>query len=80
MELPMEPKIFGLLVAVLLFLISFLLNLLQRRYSKTRLDSMLIKEKSVLNFLAAVDNDLATLEWSHRQLKYCFSGFREGSF
>lgn len=62
MELPMEPKIFGLLIAVLLFLLSFLLNLFQHRYSKARLDRMLMKEKSVLNFLAAVDNDLAKLE------------------
>ncbi len=58
----MEPKIFGILIAVLLFLISFLLNLLQRRYSKARLERMLMKEKSVLNLLAAVDNDLAKLE------------------
>lgn len=64
MDLPMEPKIFGLLIAVLFFLISFLLNLLQRRYSKARLDRMLMKEKSVLNFLAAVDNDLDKLEWN----------------
>lgn len=64
MDLPMEPKIFGLLIAVLFFLISFLLNLLQHRYSKTRLDRMLMKEKSVLNILATVDNDLAKLEWN----------------
>jgi hypothetical protein len=62
MDLPMEPKRFALLITVLFFLISFLLNLLQRRYSKTRLDRMLMKEKSVMNFLAAVDNDLAKLE------------------
>ena len=62
MDLPMEPKIFGLLIAVLFFFISFLLNMLQRRYSKARLNRMLMKEKSVLNFLVAVDKDLAKLE------------------
>ena len=31
MEIPMEPKTLGLLVAVLFFLISLLINLLQRR-------------------------------------------------
>jgi len=58
----MEPKIFGLLIAVLFFLISFFLNLLQRRYSKTRLDRMLMKGDSVVNFLVEVDKDLAKLE------------------
>ena len=58
----MEPKIFGLLIAILFFLISLLLNLLQRRYSKNRLDRMLMKEESVLNFLAAIDKYLGKLE------------------
>jgi len=58
----MEPKIFGLLVAILFFLISFLLNLLQRRYSKTRLDRMLMKDESVLNFLVAINKYLGKLE------------------
>jgi hypothetical protein len=62
MDLPMEPKIFGLLIAVLFFLISFLLNLLQRRYSKTRLDRMLMNEESVVNLLVAVNRYLGKLE------------------
>jgi hypothetical protein len=62
MELPMEPKIFALLISILFFLISFLLNLLQRRYSKARLDRMLLKEESVLNFLVALHKYLGRLE------------------
>jgi hypothetical protein len=37
-------------------------NLLQRRYSKTRLDRMLTKEESVLNFLGETHNYLGKLE------------------
>ena len=58
----MEPKIFGLLIAILFFLISFLLNLLQRRYSKARFDRMLLKEVSVMNFLLAINKYLGKLE------------------
>jgi len=58
----MEPKIFGLLIAVLFFLISLLLNLLQRRYSRARFDRMLLKEVSVLNFLVAINKYLGKLE------------------
>ena len=62
MDIPMEPKIFGLLIAILFFLISFLVNLLQRRYSKTRLDRMLTKEESLVNFLVGIDKYLGKLE------------------
>ncbi len=62
MDLSMEPQLSALLIAVLFFLISFLLNLLQRRYSKSRLDRMLMKEESVVNFLVAVDKYLGKLE------------------
>ena len=64
MDIPigLEPKQFGLLVAVLLFLISFLVNLLQRRYLKTRLDRMLKKEESVVNFLGEIHKYLGKLE------------------
>jgi hypothetical protein len=62
MDLPMEPKIFGLLIAILFFLISFLVNLLQNRYSKARLARMLLKEESVLNFLVAINKYLGKLE------------------
>jgi len=60
--IPMEPKTFGLLVAILFFLVSLLVNLLQRRYSKTRLDRMLTKEESVLHFLGEINNYLGKLE------------------
>jgi len=62
MDIPMEPKTFGLLVAILFFLISFLVNLLQRRYSKIRLDRMLTKEESVVNFLEGIHKYLGKLE------------------
>ena len=58
----MEPKRLGLLVAILFFLISFLVNLLQRRYSKTRLDRMLTKEESIMNSLVGIDKYLGKLE------------------
>ena len=59
-----EPKTSGLLVVILFFLISFLVNLLQRRYSKTRLDRMLTKEESILNFLVGMNKILVDLEWN----------------
>jgi len=62
MDIPMEPKTLGLLVAILFFLISFLVNLLQRRYSRTRLHRMLEKDESVVNFLGVIDKYLAKLE------------------
>jgi hypothetical protein len=64
MDILMEPKTLGLLVAFLFFLISFLVNLLQRRYSKTRSHRMLTKEESVVNFLVETDKYLAELEWN----------------
>jgi len=60
--LPMEPKTLGLLVALLFFLISFLANLLQRRYSKTRFYRMLTKEESVVDFLEGLHKYLGKLE------------------
>jgi len=62
MNLPMDPKMFGLLVAALCFLISLLVNLLQRRYSKARLDRMLMKEESIVSFLMDMHKDLGKLE------------------
>jgi hypothetical protein len=64
MDIPIEIELkqFGLLVAILFFLISFLVNLLQRRYLKTRLDRMLKKEESVLNFLGEIHKYLGKLE------------------
>jgi hypothetical protein len=63
-DILMEQKTFGLLIAVLFFLISFLFNLLQRRYSKARLDRLLRKEKWVVVFLARINRYLGKLERS----------------
>jgi hypothetical protein len=63
-DLGMEPKTFALLVAILLFLISLLVNLLQRRYSKARFDRMLKKEESVVSFLEGINKYLNDLEWT----------------
>ena len=60
----MEPKTFFLLAALLLFLISLLVNLLQRRYSKARFDRMLNKEDSVAGFLEGINKNLNDLEWT----------------
>ncbi len=64
MDIPMEQKTFGLLVAILFFLISFLVNLLQHRYSRARLDRMLTKEESFANFLVGIHKYLGELEWT----------------
>lgn len=61
-DIPMESKTFGLLVAVLFFLVSLLANLLQRRYAKARLARMLRKEGAVINFLGLIDKNLGKLE------------------
>jgi hypothetical protein len=62
MDIPMELKTFGLLVAILFFLVSLLVNLLQRRYAKTRLGRMLRKEESIVNFLEGIHKNLGKLE------------------
>ncbi len=64
MGTPMEPETLAILVATLLFLISLLGNLLQRRYSKTRLNRMLTKEEAIFNFLVETNKSLANLEWT----------------
>jgi hypothetical protein len=58
----MEPKRLGLLVAILLFLVSLLVNLFQRRYAKTRLGRMLRKEESIVNFLEGIHKNLGKIE------------------
>jgi hypothetical protein len=60
----MEPKTFFLLAALLLLLISFLVNLLQRRYAKARFERMLNKEDSVASFLEGINKNLNDLEWT----------------
>ena len=58
----MEPKVFGLLVAILFFLVSLLVNLLQRRYANARLGRMLRKEEAIVNFLEGIHKNLGKLE------------------
>jgi len=58
----MEPKRLALLVAILSFLLSLLVNLLQRRYAKTRLGRILRKEESVVNFLEGIHKNLGKIE------------------
>ena len=62
MDIPMEPKKLGLLVATLFFLVSLLVNLLQHRYGKTRLGRMLRKEESIVNFLEGIHKNLGKIE------------------
>ncbi len=62
MDIPMEPERLGLLVAILFFLISLLVNLLQRRFAKSRLGRMLMKEGSVVNFLDGIHKNLGKIE------------------
>ena len=64
MDIPMEPKTFGLLVAILFFLVSLLVNLVQRRYAKNRFGRALRKEESVVKLLGAIDRNLGKLEVS----------------
>ena len=58
----MEPKRLALLVAILSFLLSLLVNLLQRRYAKTRLGRILRKQESVVNFLEGIHKNLGKIE------------------
>jgi hypothetical protein len=64
MDLGMEPKTFALLVAILLFLTSFLVNLGQRRCSKARFERMLKKEESIVTFLEGMAKYLYELQRS----------------
>ena len=63
MNLPMEPKTLGLLVAILFFLISLLVNQIQRRLSKNRFDRMMKKEESMMTFLEGMHKNLGKLEY-----------------
>lgn len=62
MDISVEPKTCGILVAILFFLVSLLVNLLQRRYAKARLGRMLRKEESIVNFLEGIHKNLGKLE------------------
>ena len=58
----MEPRRLGLLVALLFFFVSLLVNLLQRRYTKSRLGRLLRKEESMVNFLEGIHKNLGKIE------------------
>ncbi len=62
MAILIESKALGLLVAILFFLVSLLVNLLQRRYAKARLGRMLRKEEAIVNYLGLIDKNLGKLE------------------
>ncbi len=60
----MELKTFTLLVAILFFLISLLVNLLQRRYSKARFYRMLTQEECIIDSLEGINKNLGDLEFN----------------
>jgi hypothetical protein len=62
MDIPMEPKILGLLVAILFFLISLLINLLQHHYYRKRTHGFLNKQESLFHSLTGLHNSLGKLE------------------
>jgi CHASE3 domain sensor protein len=62
MEFPMEPKIFAILVAILFFLISLLISLIQRRRYRRQTDRLLGSEETTLNILNGLDTSLGKLE------------------
>lgn len=62
MEIPMELKTFGLLVATLFFLISLLINLVQHHYYRRRSDRFLNKEESLYHSLNGLHDSLGKLE------------------
>jgi hypothetical protein len=64
MDLGMEPKTFALVVAILLFLTVFLVNLRQRRNSKARFERMLKKEEFIVTFLEGLAKYLNELQRS----------------
>ena len=62
MQIPMEAKTFALLVAILFFLISLLINLVQHHYYRRRADRFLNKQESLLHSLNGLHNSLGKLE------------------
>lgn len=58
----MEPNRLAVLAAILFFLVSLLVNLLQRRYARTRLGRLLRKEESIVNFLEGIHKNLGKIE------------------
>jgi hypothetical protein len=62
MDILIELKRFGLQIAILFFLFSFLVNLVQRRYGRTRLDRVLDREESTIEFLERMHKYLGKVE------------------
>ena len=62
MAIPMETKMFALLVAILCFLISLLINLIQHHYYRRRADHFLSKQESLFHSLTGLHTSLAKLE------------------
>ncbi|UCD71305.1 MAG: hypothetical protein JSW70_09940 [Syntrophobacterales bacterium] len=61
MEILLEPKIL-LRIAILFFLISLLINLIQHHYYRRRADRFLNKEESLYHSLNGLQNSLGKLE------------------
>ena len=57
-----DPRTTVLLVAIVLFLIALLVNLVQRRHARDRVDRLLRNEDNALNFLAGLHTSLGKLE------------------
>jgi hypothetical protein len=62
MDIPMESKTFALLVAILFFLLSLLINFIQHHYYRRKADRFLSKQESLLHSLTGVSNSLGKLE------------------
>jgi hypothetical protein len=62
MDIPMDLKTLGLLLAILFFLISLLVNLFQYRTCKGRVNRLLNSEGAVLHFLMGLHTTLGKLE------------------
>jgi hypothetical protein len=62
-DLGMDPMTFALLLALLLFFVSLLVNLIQNRRSKARFHRMLTKEASIVSFLEEMNKYLGNLEF-----------------
>jgi type II secretory pathway component PulL len=58
----MEPKTLGLLVAILCFLVSLLINLIQHHYYRRRADHFLNKQESLFHSLVGLHGSLGKLE------------------
>jgi sensor histidine kinase YesM len=62
MDILMDLKAHSLQVAILFLLISLLVNLLQRRYSRARLSRVFGQEESIIDFLAGMHKYLGKVE------------------